>query len=165
MAAPRITGKLAALFLSPESGINPTDFTTAVRVADIFDWTLESTAESFECSVKNESYDRFESGGANARLTAQRYLLSVTTYAGPQQLNSRVLTAVRVGATAGNRLAWMVVPIATAAENAGIGTGGSGKYAFGFGWVVRGSLTAPRGMMVDSLEIQVDGEWQYGNTP
>ncbi len=159
MAAPRISGKLAALFLSPDSSTSPTDFSTAVRIADIFDWALESTTETFECSVKNESYDRFESGGANARLTAQRYLLVGTT----SELNSRVLSAVRVTTTAGRRIAWQLAPISSVAEGAAIGTGAptGARYAFGFGWVVRGSLTAPRGMMVDSFEIQIDGEWQY----
>lgn len=162
MAAPRISGKLAALFLSPASGSSPTDFSTAVRVADIMDWTLESAAETFECSVKNESYDRYETGGANARLTAQRYLLLGTT----DLLNARVLAAVRVTTTAGLRIAWQITPISTVAEGAAIGTGSpsGARYAFGFGWVTRGTLTAPRGMMVDSFEIQIDGEWQYGTT-
>lgn len=162
MAAPRITGKLAALFLSPDSSASPSDFSTAVKVADIIDWTLESTAETFECAVKNESYDRFESGGANARLTAQRYLLVGTTDA----LNARTLSAVRVTTTAGRRIAWQLSPISTVTEGQSIGTGSpsGARYAFGFGWVVRGSLTAPRGMMVDSFEIQIDGEWQYGTT-
>lgn len=149
MATTRKTGKLGALYL----GTTLTSTGIAVKVADVFDWTFESQAEVFECSIKEEQFDRYQPGGGNARLTVQGYVTALA------KLSNQVLNSLSATG-AGTRAAWKLAIISTDATAAATINPAGNQVWQGFGWVTRGTMTAPRGMIVDTFEIQIDGEWQ-----
>jgi hypothetical protein len=141
----RITGKEGALFLSLTGTLAFAD-----KIADIYDWTFEFTQAYESCPIKGETHDTVALGGITTRLTAGRY---VETGSNPTRLADYL--SGNAPASGNNYLGAPVeYRLEQIAGAAALNTGAvAGAVITGTGVVVRGSLSAPRGMAVDSLEI------------
>ena len=127
---PRLTGKNGAFFII---GIG--------KIADVFDWTYDSSQEMFECTAKGETFQRIRPGAVKATVNVKRYIQTagsltelLATNAGlPIQFELYLnLTAPTVGDT-------------------------SKAYVTGQGYLSRGSLSGPHDKATDELELTVDG--------
>lgn len=141
----RITGKEGTLYLKDDAGT----LDVSNKIADIYDWTFEFTQAYEACPIKGEVHDTASLGGISSRLTAGRY---VQTGANPTRLADYLSAHAPAS---GN--SYLGIPVEYRLEQiAGTGTlqdSAHGAVIVGTGIVVRGSLSAPRGMATDSLEI------------
>jgi hypothetical protein len=126
----RRTGKLAALWLGAPLS----------KVGDLFEWSFEENGEMLNCSIKGDLYERFVASHGNARITAKRYLNT-----------SGIRTAALIDAVNNNQQVAFRLDIVDA-------DAGNSQLS-GFAFMSRVTLTAPRGMVVEDFEMQVDGAW------
>jgi hypothetical protein len=110
-----------------------------VPIADLFNWTLEFTIEAPQCPIKGEKANTVGIGGIDVRLTAERF---VDNAGGATLANEPVIL---INATPGTGVE------VTYALDQLAGTGGAS--ITGSGVVVRGGLTAPRGLANDTFEL------------
>jgi hypothetical protein len=132
----RITGKLASLYLvTPIAG-------TLAKVGDIFDWTFDATWEMANASVKGDVYERFQPSHASARITAQRYV----------NTGAEIMDAVTTADanTLADHYAFRLDLIDASSSFTQIA---------GTAYIARNALSAPRGVVVENFEMQVDGLW------
>jgi hypothetical protein len=135
--ADRIVGKRAALYVFSGSWN---------YVADIFDWTLEVETVVENASIKGDIAERQSPSHTRGRLTARRYVQGTLALA-----NNVVNAAVN-----GTRLDWAVVTVDTIPPTTSGFTTNSFAKAQGTGYVTRGTLSAPRGMVIDEWEMTLD---------
>lgn len=126
----RKTGKFGALYL----GASP------VKQGDLFDWKFDPVNELGNVSTKGDAFDRFLPIAGSSKFTAQRYVNTTATF----------VHGVYDAAKNATLLTFRLDLI----DNDNTLTQISGT-----GYVERGALAAPRGMVVDDFEIQCDGEY------
>jgi hypothetical protein len=135
--ADRIVGKRAALYVFSGSW----NF-----VADLFDWSVEVETTTADASIKGDVAARMIPINTHGRLTAKRYVQSTLALA-----NNVVNAAV-----SGTRLDWAVVSVDTIPPTVSGFTGNAFAKIQGTGYVTRGTVSAPRGPVVDEWEVQLD---------
>jgi len=133
---PRIVGKQGSLLLFLLGAWN--------YVADIYDWQLAYEMVTLDASIKGDSAQRLEISHGQGRLTAKRYVQVGGAFA----LGDTI--------TAGVRLDWAVVTVDTVPPTPTGFSGNISAKAQGTGYVVRATMGAPRGMVQDDFELQLD---------
>lgn len=141
----RIVGKLGTLFLD-DFGVT----TGLVKVADIYDWTLDFEIDWDECGVKGTNTEDYSAGVVTGTVRAQRFLTDSATdpAAGPallRTLTSQATTYVK-SVTAGAKILYKL-------ENIDGST--SGNTITGSGVVRRSTMNNPRAMANESIEIML----------
>ena len=108
-------------------------------ISDVFNWSAEVTVEAVPCPIKGEKFNTVSVGGIDVRITVERYVDD----AGGSTLAAG--TASQFSSTP---------PGTEVAYSLDQKSGSGGATIAGSGVVVRGSLSAPRGLATDTLEIQ-----------
>lgn len=107
-------------------------------ITDVHNWTIDFTAEALPCAIKGEKFNTVAIGGLDVRITVERYV---------QDSGGSTLAIGTVSQFA-------TVPSSTEVTYVLDQKSGSGGSTIsGNGVVVRGGLTAPRGLAADTLEI------------
>lgn len=143
----RIVGKLGALYLD-DFGVT----TGLVKVADIYDWTLDFEIDWDECGVKGTNTEDYSAGVVTGTVRAQRFLTDSATdpAAGPallRTLTSQATTYVK-SVTAGAKILYKLENIDGAPFTAANEITGSGV-------VRRSTMNNPRAMANESIEIML----------
>lgn len=130
---PRLTGKNGAFFYTIAG--------TPTKIADVFDWTYDSSVEMYECTAKGETFQRVRPGAVKATVNVKRYIQTaatlcelVTTLAGLPiefQLYLNMTNSTTPDTTKAN--------------------------VTGQGYLSRGSLSGPHDKATDEIELTVDG--------
>lgn len=133
--ANRITGKLGTVAF--------TDVVGTVSQTEIFlhDWTLEFSVEADACGIKGEIAEQYCFGAFTGRITAKRW----STDAGSDTRFARLPLNLANAAsykTGGISLDYTLRQVA-----------GAGVAITGSGYAVNGSLSSPRDMAEDMVEI------------
>jgi hypothetical protein len=130
----RKTGKLGALYLDT-SGTGA----SFAKVADVYEWSYEETLNTFNCTIKGESFSRFRPGQNSARITVSRYVPTIALLA--PLCDGTIATGSPVQFSL-----WAI-------DNNSSFTNVSGQ-----GYVTRGTIRNPHNEKVqDEIEITVDG--------
>lgn len=133
----RITGKQGAVYIGGTS--------TGNKIADLYNWTLEVDVEMAECSVKADKHEKYVVGRTTSRVTAERYVTNPTALAS---------LAVTAGGTGGNSTGGTTVTFKLEGLDDTPGSApAGGPVITGEGYVSKGNLTVPRGLITDTLEI------------
>ncbi len=127
----RITGKAGAVYINGTSGAN--------KIADIYNWEMDVDVEMAECGIKGEKHQKYVAGTTTSRVRAQRYTVN------PTLASPGAVTAGNSADTAGGTTVTYTLY--------GIDGGATGPVVTGEGFISRGSLRVPRGMISDELEI------------
>ena len=130
-AGNRISGKLGTMTIEG-AGVNL-----------LFDWTMEWNRDVAEVSIKGEVFEQYAAGTFTGRITAKRHSTDST---GDSELARTVPIQSVIGSAldGGTTVAYVLRQIA-----------GSGQSITGQGICVRGSLSAPREMAEDEVEIML----------
>lgn len=135
---PRITGKLGRISLNAGGAF----------VADLFNWTAEWELELEPCGIKGEIAEKYSVGAFTGRITAERF--STTTdndSVFADGARDTANTANTIGsAGGGEQISYVLQQVSGGLQGTSIA---------GIGIISRGSLTSPRAMALDTLEIQM----------
>jgi|GEM_PF-3731371 len=128
--------------MARQTGKNGAFFIVGVgKIADVFDWTYDSSQDMYECTAKGETFQRIRPGAVKATVNVKRY---VTTFATLTEL---------VSTSAGLPIQFELYLNLTNPT-----TGDTTKaYMTGQGYVSRGSFAAPHDKASEELELTVDG--------
>lgn len=129
----RITGVFGAVYLGANiAGLS--------KVADIYDWVFDTTAETLDASIKMDAFQRVVPSHGTARFTAKRRVEDPAV--GVVETLDAALVAERLAA----RLDL-------------VDASGSFHQIRGHGYFTSGGLTAPRDAVDDTFEFIFDGEY------
>lgn len=127
---PRITGHSGAVYLG----------TPLVKVADTYNWTMETTAKVERASVKGDKWERKMPGRGDATITVDAYISTGAL------LSREIFDAVNTQERLQFRLD-------------AIDANGSFQQITGYGYISRGTIGMPHDdKATDSVEITLDGE-------
>lgn len=134
---PRLVGKQGAVYIGGTG--------TGQKIADIYNWTLEVNVEVAECGRKGETHQKYAVGATTSRVTAERYVTS------PTALASLAVVAGTSGgnSTGGNTVTYQLVGLDDTPGSAPA----AAPVITGEGYVSKGNLAVPRGLITDTLEI------------
>lgn len=150
----RQTGKNGALYICANTG-SPASF---AWVGDLYDWVVEVRTITFPVSIKGDTFDRREASHGEGRLTARRFVQTISVLAPLAALAIPTLDVSTKAFTLGYRVNWAVMGV-----DSGFPTGGDPANfdtslfsAQGAGYVDRGHMGAPRDRLEDDFEMIID---------
>jgi len=131
----------------------------ALKIFDIFDWTLEIQQEVALAAIKGEVHNTYAAGPVMSRVTAQRFVTDVSTNlnadAGADELGGSVFARNLVAdvPASGNTPAWAGKTVtftlySVDAQNT------QGFKVTGEGFITRANQNNPRGSVTETFELQ-----------
>ena len=125
----RITGHLGAVYFGA----------TPVKVADTYEWSLETTVQTARTSVKGNTWERIQTGRAGGVLTINAFITSKAI------LTRDIVNAVNSGSL-------LIFRLDAIDANAAF------QQISGTGYMTRGTIGMPHDdRATDSVEITLDG--------
>lgn len=119
-----------------QTGTQGSFYVSGVKIADVFDWTYDSSMEIFECTAKGETFQRVRPGAEKATVTVKRYIQTAAT-----------LTEL-VTSLGGIPIEFILYLKDTDNTKAKV---------TGQGYVTRGNFGAPHDKASEEIELTVDG--------
>lgn len=122
--------------MARQTGKEGSFYVSGVKIADVFDWTYDSSMEIYECTAKGETFQRVRPGAEKATVNVKRYIQTAATL-------TELVTS----------LGGVPIEFILYLQDAN----NAKSKITGQGYVTRGSISAPHDKATDEIELTVDG--------